>query len=674
MFAILSLSSPIRIRRSGFVLGVVLILSLFVPAFAQTPKQPNPLALKSQVAPKPDAPKPTSTPAPELTPPDLEAFLDGIIPLQLAREDIAGATISVVKDGKLFFAKGYGFADVSKRVPVSVDGTLFRPGSISKLFTWTAVMQLVEQRKLDLDRDVNDYLDFKIPPAFSKPVTLREIMTHTAGFEETIKQLFVGDAKDLIPLDQYVKTYLPARIYPPWTTPAYSNFATTLAGYIVQRVSGEPYETYIEQHILKPLAMNSTSFRQPLPDALKDRMSKGYTVASKEPGHFEYVEVVPAGACSTTATDMARFMIAHLQDGRFEETQILQPDTARLMHSRQFANLPDMNGMALGFYEETRNGHRIIGHAGDTDYFHSDLHLLPDANLGFFISYNSGGKGEISARTAVWHQILDRYFPYTPPPAEDVKSAAQDSQSIVGRYLLSRRAETTILKVFASISQSKVFVNDDGTVSVSDEQDLNGAPKKYKEISPLMFRELNGQSRIAFRRDTDGGLTLVTDFPPFVFQRATILQSSAFNLALLIGSLGVMVLVLLVWPISALTRRHYGRKSGLAPLDHRLWVLVRIVCVLDILFVAAYAMFFTMAEKDISVVSPSHDPWLRLIQFVGWLGLLGAFVALYNAVRAWKTPTRWIWSKLVETAICLACLGFMWFVYYWNMLHWSLKY
>jgi CubicO group peptidase (beta-lactamase class C family) len=674
LFAILRLSSQTRIRRPGFVLGIVLLLSLLVPAFAQKLKPPNPLAPKPQVAPQAEAPRPMSTPVPELTAADLETFLDGIMPLQLAREDIAGATIAVVKDGKLFFAKGYGFADVSKRVPISPDGTLFRPGSISKLFTWTAVMQLVEQGKLDLDRDVNDYLDFKIPPTFSKPITLRDIMTHTPGFEEVIKELIVGDAKDLTPLGQYVKTNLPQRIYPPWTTPAYSNYATTVAGYIVQRVSGESFETYIEQHILKPLGMNSTTFRQPLPDALKDRMSKGYNVASHDPGQFELVEAAPAGACSTTATDMARFMIAHLQDGQFEGAQILQPDTARRMHSRQFANLPDMNAMALGFYEETRNGHRIIGHAGDTDYFHSDLHLIPDANLGFFISYNSGGKGEISTRTAVWHQILDRYFPFTPAPAENVKSAAQDAQTVAGRYLVSRRSETTIMKVLTSIGQSKVFVNDDGTISVSDEKDLNGAPKRYKEIAPLMFRDPNGQDRIAFRRDTDGSLTLITDFPAFVFQRVTALQNSAFNLSLLIGCLSVMALALLIWPISALTRRHYGRKSGLEPREHRLWVLVRIVCALNILFVAGYTIFFTMAEKDISVVSPSHDPWLRLIQFVGWLGCLGALVALYNAVRAWKTPNRWIWSKLVETAICLACLGLVWFVYYWNMLHWSLKY
>jgi CubicO group peptidase (beta-lactamase class C family) len=177
---------------------------------------------------------------------DLEAFLDGIVPQQLERENIAGATISVVKDGKLLFARGYGYADVANKKPVVAEETLFRPGSVSKLFTWTAVMQLHEQGKLDLDRDVNEYLDFKIPDAFGQPITLKNILTHTPGFEEQVKDLFTTGAVSP-DLGQYVKTHIPTRIYPPGTVPAYSNYATALAGYIVERVSGRPFNDYIAE-------------------------------------------------------------------------------------------------------------------------------------------------------------------------------------------------------------------------------------------------------------------------------------------------------------------------------------------------------------------------------------------------------------------------------------------
>ena len=237
----------------------------------------------------------------ELTSSDLESFLDGIMPLLLQRENIAGATISVVKDGKLIFAKGYGFSDVDKRTPVTADATLFRPGSISKLFTWTSVMQLAEQGKLDLDKDVNEYLDFKIPPRDGKPITLKNIMTHSAGFEEVGRDLFVADAQQMYNVDKFLKQHVPARIFPPGVVPAYSNYATTVAGYIVQRVSGKPFDQYAQDNIFTPLDMQRTTFVQPLPDNLKPLMSNGYKKASEKAQPFEFVEAYPAGSVSTTA-------------------------------------------------------------------------------------------------------------------------------------------------------------------------------------------------------------------------------------------------------------------------------------------------------------------------------------------------------------------------------------
>src|SRR6266704_1882247 len=275
--------------------GLLLLACCSVGLNAQGPK---PVARKPEAEPQ-KVPASVST-THEMTSEDVGAFLDGIMPQQLAREDVAGVVVSVVKNGKVLFAKGYGYSDVEKKVPVSPDTTLFRPGSISKLFTWTSVMQLVEQGKLDLDRDVNDYLDFKIPATYPRPITLRNCMTHTPGFEETIQELFVRDAKDLRPIDYYLKHHLPQRIFPPGTTPAYSNYATAMAGYIVQRVSGQPFDDYIEDHILKPLGMAHSTFRQPLSDSLKPLMSKGYDVASEPAKPFEYVEAAPAGSSSVT--------------------------------------------------------------------------------------------------------------------------------------------------------------------------------------------------------------------------------------------------------------------------------------------------------------------------------------------------------------------------------------
>ena len=639
------------------------------------PALPPQSALTSQKEARPgtEAARPQAA-AHAMTVDDVSAFLDGFMPLQLSREDIAGAVVVVVKDGKILFAKGYGYSNVEKRIPVSADNTLFRPGSISKLFNWTAVMQQVEQGKLDLDRDVNDYLDFKIPPTYTKPITLRDIMTHTPGLEETVQELFVPDAAHLTPLDQYLKAHLPRRIFPPGTTPAYSNYATALSGYILQRVSGESFDEYIDNHIFHPLGMTHSTVRQPLPKDLQPLMSNGYQAASEPAKPFEFVEATPAGSSSVAGADMARFMIAHLQDGKFEKSQILGPETAKLMHARQFANLPDMNGMALGFYEETRNGHRIIGHGGDTQYFHSDLHLILDQGVGFFISYNSAGKGETSAREAVWHAFLDRYFPYEPAVADAPPTAKDDAELVSGRYIITRRADTTILKVLTVLGQLKVFPNADGTISIDALKDLNGQPKKLEEIGPLMFRAVHDQDKIAFKRDDTGRLVLVMDFPVFVFQRAPLQQNSVFNLTLIIAAIVIFVLTLVFWPVAAILRRHYGRPLNLTPQLSRIRLIVRLVCLLDVVFLSAFLVFFSMAEKDIGVLSPRFNPLLRAIQIVGWLGVLGTVAALVRAFRSWREKERWLWSKIAETAIALACLAFVWFVFSWNMLVWNLRY
>ena len=196
---------------------------------------------------------------------DVEAFLDGFMHMQLERENIAGAVVLVVKDGKVLFSRGYGYGDVDKKTPVSPSSTLFRPGSISKLFTWTAVMQLVEQNKVELDRDINSYLDFKIPATYPQPITLRHLMTHTAGFEEQIKDLINSEGAPISTLREHLIAHMPQRVYPPGTIPAYSNYGASLAGYIVERVSGKPFNQYVSENIFTPLAMARSTFAQPLP-------------------------------------------------------------------------------------------------------------------------------------------------------------------------------------------------------------------------------------------------------------------------------------------------------------------------------------------------------------------------------------------------------------------------
>ena len=617
----------------------------------------------------------------ELSSDDAGAFFDGLIPQQLAQNDIAGAVVIVVKDGKTVFAKGYGYADVAQKTPVSPGGTLFRTGSTGKLFTWTAVMQLVEQGKLDLDHDVNDYLDFKIPATYPQPITLRNLMTHTAGFEETIEDLFYPDAAHIKPLGEYLKTHVPARIFPPGTTPAYSNYGAALAGYIVQRTSGEPYEAYIENHIFKPLEMAHSTFRQPLPAGLQPLMSKGYTVASSPARPFELIAPVPAGAAANSAADIGRFMLAQLQGGQLDGAQILRAETVQQMQSRQFVNVPDMNAMALGFYEESRNGHRIIGHGGDTLYFHGDLHLIPDSGLGFYICYNSAGsaqEGLEGPRVAAWHAFLDRYFPYEAPATTPPASAAQDAAQIAGRYIVSRRGETTIvagLWTLLPILEPKVFSNPDGTISVTGFKGANGQLKIYREIAPLLFQEVDGQDRIGFKREPSGRMRMVIDYPFMVFQKTRWYESSSFNLVLACAVAAALALTLLLWPLLALIRRHYGVTVERTASQRRLRLLVRLVCVLDLVFLSVFSAFLVIVLSSQGArQTTGGNLLLHLLQVVGWLGVVGSLVAIYNAWVSWGSPERGLSSRIGDTLIALACVGFVWIAFMWNLLHWNVRF
>jgi CubicO group peptidase (beta-lactamase class C family) len=653
--------------------SIALLLCSSSLIHAQKPRVLPPRTPDKNSAPITIVQAPQTTP--QLAKPDLEAFFDGFLPIQLERDDIAGVVVAVVKDGQVLFAKGYGYSNVKDRKPVTVDATLFRPGSISKTFTWTAVMQLVEQGKIDMNRDVNDYLDFKVPATFGKPVTMKDLMTHTPGFEETIKDLFVSKATDMRPLQDYLERHLPEEIFPPGTTPAYSNYGATLAGYIVQRVSGVPFDDYVDKNILGPLGMKHTTFTQPLPDALKPLMSQGYNLASQPAKDFEFIQAWPAGSLSTSAEDMTHFMIAHLQNGQYNGVQILKPETAQLMHSRAFGLVPELNGMAYGFYEESRNGHRIIGHGGDSQWFHSDMHLMLDDHIGFFISYNSAGKPSFSGRTALWHAFLDRYFPYTPPAAQDVASAAQGAKSVTGKYWFSRRSQGNIFSMTSAFDQIDVTVNsDDGTISLSGVKDLAGNPRRFKEIAPLMFRELHGQSRIAFIKDYDGRQIIVTDLPIFVAQPVPALKNQNLNVGALIFAVVIFALTLLFWPLNAMLRSHYQYRMDLTPQYLRLRRWMRTICAIDLLFMGCIGIWLTSVQDSLAALSSSADMKLRALQVIGVLGVLGTFVAINYCVRSWADTGVWFWTKVWNTLLMLACLGYAFFLINWHTLNFRLNY
>ena len=442
-----------------------------------------------------------------LTKSDVDTWLDGYMPYALRTGDIPGAVVTVVKDGQILTTRGFGFADLAKRTPVDPERTLFRPGSISKLFTWTAVMQQVEQRKINLDQDINTYLDFKIPPLNGQPVTMRQLMTHTGGFEESAKGIIFYDRKYDLPLGDYLKRWTPTRIFAPGTTPAYSNWGTALAAYIVQRTSGEEFDGYLEHHVFGPLGMHNSTFRQPLPANLAAQMAEGYAAPGEASRGFEFIGPGPAGESSNSGADMGRFMIAHLQDGELDGQRILQPATAQMMHNsplnkvNPYSLTPPLSRMELGFFETNINGREVIGHLGDTSAFHSSLHLFMSDGVGFYVSFNSPGKGGAvqALRTGLFQDFADRYFPNVAPAdgQVDAKTAAEHSAMMAGNWWASRRAESSWLSIAYLLGQTKISVGPKGELVIPSLLGPNGRPREWTEIAPFIWRDKNGHDRLA---------------------------------------------------------------------------------------------------------------------------------------------------------------------------------
>ena len=599
-----------------------------------------------------------------LTADDVHAWLDGFLPVALLQGDVAGAVVVVVKDGEPLVELAYGYADVAAAKPMDASHTLFRVGSVSKLFTWTAVMQLVEQGKLDLDTDVNKYLDFAIPPRAGQPITLRNIMTHTAGFEERLTGLIGVEGDRVAPLGEFIKAYIPARIFAPGTTPAYSNYATALAGYIVARVSGEAYDDYLDRHLFGPLQMQDSTFRQPLPARFEAGLSKAYSVASLPSKPIEIVGPAPAGSLTTTGADMAHFMVAHLQNGRYGEAQILKPETAVYMHTTPLTILPRVNRMMLGFYEDNYNGHRVIAHGGDTQWFHSDLHLFIDANVGLFVAFNSVGKdGAVQGiRSTLFHEFADRYFPGpTADGSVDEQTADEHARMIAGGYTVSRRFETNYMSLLYLFGETKVSANPDGTISVSAVVSPSGVPGKWREIAPFIWREEGGKDLLA-AKVVDGRVTRFSFGEVSaieMYDRTVWSKSAGWLLPLVIGALLAFSLNALAWPVSALTRRHYRVAYALRGTEATAHRLVRIACVAAaVVFLGWITVIFSMVSV-LDLISKLGG-WVALLRVLSpFVFIGGAALGLWGAWVVFRGPRRWF-TKLWAGLLAASFLVLLW--------------
>jgi CubicO group peptidase (beta-lactamase class C family) len=588
---------------------------------------------------------------------ELQAFFDPLILEKLSKDPVPGMVVVVVKDGQILFAKGYGWARLEQKKLVIADRTIFNMGSVSKLITATAIMQLVEKGRIRLQDDVNTYLTaFHIPDNYTAPVTIANLLTHTGGFEEELAATAARTPEAVLPLGQYLAQKMPPRVFPPGDLISYSNQGYALLGYVVEVASGMPFEQYVRQNILIPLGMLRSGFSRPAPQLAPD-LASGYEMlrGSYQRAPEMYLNISPAAGLSATATDMAHFMVAQLQGGIFGDARILTPDSVRDMQAEHFTNHAGLPGLTWGFFESFYFNLRCLYHTGNVRGYGSLLYLLPDQKAGVFVS-NNGDRPDIG--WTVVDGFLKHYFPFEPPPLGATPEFAARASRFTGSFQHVKHSRRTIEKLGTLRGgQTHVSVNEDGTLRIYG--------MRFAEISPNLFRRVDGFERVAFREDSDGRVThLLLDQD--AHEKLGWYETSLCQQLLLCFFFVSFLLAFIGWTDQEPSWKadpsagEGGRPARLAR------ILAQAVSTLNLVYLVGIAAVYMRTGTGESWFRlPSILPVLLCIPFVALLPALGLPVA---AVWAWRKGLWSLRKRLQFSVIAAAALGFIPYLYHWNLL------
>ncbi len=599
-------------------------------------------------------PPANSTPAPGAA--ELRRFFEAEAPRLIEKYHAVGLVVAVFDRNSMRYAQGFGYADLETQRAINPAHTLFRAGSISKLFTWTAVMQLVELGKLDLDRDVNAYLDFQLPEGPGGTITLRHLMNHTPGFEDRLIGLFYKDPARLGDLRQAVATNIPKRIRAPGEEVAYSNYGVMLAGYIVERVSGLSFDDYVESRIFAPLRMQNATFRQPLPEKFQTQAAVGYALEGElqKAQAFELVNGAPAGALSISAGDMARFLQSHMRAG----AGLLRPQTAARMHRQSNSLQPGFNGMAHGFIELSINGHHVVGHGGDTIYFHSLAGMIEN-DLGFFFSTNSASGA--AAIAELYRVFMNRFFPGpTGEQAARAYTASTDLSAYSGNYHATRRSESDLTKLFSLFMMVQVDEADEGGLWIANP--LTADRARYLPTGPGLFQRIDGGERVLFFASADDTVDslMLEQAPVMTFRQAPFYEGIYF--ALLAPNLSALVLLIALFArptgFLALLPRYRAALSG--EMLHALAASMTLSLSVLVYFVS---VALSLGPDMIFDGAPSVWPFL-----IPYLSLISAAVCSGFAFRSWQKRWWGLSGRILYSSAPMAGMLLFFFLYQWHLV------
>lgn len=644
-------------RAPAFGRRLPWLILLVWPLLSTTAGAQDPAPAQASAAPARAMEMPAAPAAPALNAENIRQFFDAAFATQIQDHRIVGAVVAVVHKGEVAHLAGYGWADFESRTPADPQASLFRIASISKPFVWTAVMQLVESGQLSLEDDVNEHLSaFQIPDTYAEPVRIRHLLTHTPGFEDQAIGMNARSLETRIPLETYLAEQMPARVRPPGQHVAYSNWGTTLAAYIVQEVSGQNWADYIDEHILAPLAMSSTNTHTVPEPALAERIATSYVWQG---GRFvarpyEQMNDEPAGMISTTADDMSRFMLAHLNQGNLNGAQILGEATARQMQSPLFSPHPDIPPMLHGFYRADRNGQVIFGHGGDTNQFHSNLSLFPEHDLGLFISFNSDPAAE--ARSSLTPAFVDHFFPVPFLRDAPAPAAGVDLAEFTGEYIPLRSNQSTLERLGILVTGV--------TIEAEGEELVFAGNSRWVPRGDDRFTGRYRDQSMVFEREAGTVTHVIVGNPLSTYRKVAGLNAPG-NAMRLMGLMVAIALLALIGYASRLTHRAHPDRR-LPPLH------VAAAWLHSLLLILLYGYLASVLAGDVEEFvfgvpeRVAVNVWLLILNTLLGLGVIG-FAASHWLQGAGTTAMR-----LRYSAVAVAAGINFWVAWYFNLLSFPL--
>jgi CubicO group peptidase (beta-lactamase class C family) len=645
-------------RIAPGILATFLTTVLAIPALAQEtaaePAETVEITLVEPASPVDPGPSPDDI--------ALEGYVDGVIAAFMREHGMPGISVSIVRDGRAVFTKGYGQADVDKNIPASSD-TIFRIGSVSKTYVWTLIMILHDRGLIDLDADVNNYIKgFQIPEAFGQPITMNDLMAHRAGFEDSLSG-FKQDKDYVEPpgrpdLTTYLANTIPERIFPPGARTSYSNWGATLSAKIVEDIAGMPYEEFLTQEILQPLSLNMTTMRGPdiMEPDLREQLSVGYHVVAGKPvvgGYMSPKSSTPAGSMSASGNDMARWMLFHLGKGSLDGVSLMKPETHDLMWTRHFTDRPFASDAAHGFYTREIAGVEIFGHGGATATFYTDMTLAPSLGLGVFVSQNTTGNPRLILDFGAL--VVEHLAGKPARPAGDPDFAGNIAD-YAGTYMTNRRVFSLFAKLFSAPNLIKVSAGAGNTLSVS----AGNITQTVWPVSgaPDTFETANGE-RSMFGRDATGAVTHFSDYTGFhSYDKVGRIEQGRT----LFFAIGLAVFFALTTLIGAWLRRKKakGAQRATAPKANTLvawWPPLSAIGVLA--FGIAFLMMTQQALAGFWVFFANYPP--LSVKTVHWLGLVVCALAalgLLLLIPAWRTAA-WGWFRKLHVSLFVLSLVFL---------------